>query len=269
VQNEKDYLRNQQYKDSQSYEHRMSLLEFSEPKLDHWQWLAQWHDFSKVKSILEVGCGPAIFWRYVNKSQLNAQQQLVLTDFSAGMLETARKNMAALHLPCEIKFAEANAEALNYPTAGFDAVLAHLMIYHTHSPAQAVAEITRVIKPTGWVVISTMHTYSNKRLYEIAHELDNRIPPQTLTATFSPEIARELLNKHFAEVVQHEVEVSINYPDADFIISHLRVYPNVQKLNLPEGFFIEYRKRVEKIIAEEGKLKTRFGVAFFHCTHKK
>ena len=120
---EKDLLKNKQYKDASGFENRMALLEFANPKFNLWEWTAQQYDFSTAREILEVGCGTGMFWNY-GVDKLNANHHLTLTDFSQGMLDVTKKNLANIVLPCKVDFTIGDVEDLNYRNASFDCVLA-------------------------------------------------------------------------------------------------------------------------------------------------
>jgi ubiquinone/menaquinone biosynthesis C-methylase UbiE len=76
---------------------------------------------------------------------------LVAIDSSAGMLDEARSRAARLGR--EIEISQADAEALPYADASFDAVVCTLALCSVADRAGALAEMYRVLRPGGLVLL--------------------------------------------------------------------------------------------------------------------
>lgn len=72
---------------------------------------------------------------------------VVATDYVPALLERARERASAERLP--MQFREADAEALPFPDASFDAVLSTFGVMFTANHAQAAHEMARVCRPGG------------------------------------------------------------------------------------------------------------------------
>jgi ubiquinone/menaquinone biosynthesis C-methylase UbiE len=72
---------------------------------------------------------------------------VVATDYVPALLERARERAAAERLP--IEFREADAEALPFPDASFDAVVSTFGVMFTPDQERAAAELVRVCKHGG------------------------------------------------------------------------------------------------------------------------
>lgn len=72
-------------------------------------------------------------------------------DFSAEMLENARKNADALGFP-DIAYRRMDAQALDFPDGSFDAVVSRNVTWTLPDPAKAYEEMVRVLRPGGAVV---------------------------------------------------------------------------------------------------------------------
>jgi demethylmenaquinone methyltransferase/2-methoxy-6-polyprenyl-1,4-benzoquinol methylase len=76
-------------------------------------------------------------------------------DFTPEMLALAREKLA--HLPdavrAKITYSEGDAQSLNLPTASADVVSIAFGIRNVASPARAVAEFARILRPRGRLVI--------------------------------------------------------------------------------------------------------------------
>jgi ubiquinone/menaquinone biosynthesis C-methylase UbiE len=93
---------------------------------------------------LEVGCGTgAITEHYVDRVK-----ELVLTDISEQLaVETAKR--------FDVEGGAEDALNLSFPEGCFDMVVSSECIEHTPDPATAVAEMMRVLKPGGHLVLTT------------------------------------------------------------------------------------------------------------------
>ena len=73
--------------------------------------------------------------------------EVVASDYVPALLERARERAAAERLP--LQFQEADAEALPFPEASFDAVISTFGVMFVADPPRAAAELLRVCKPGG------------------------------------------------------------------------------------------------------------------------
>jgi ubiquinone/menaquinone biosynthesis C-methylase UbiE len=94
--------------------------------------------------ILEVGAGTGANFAYYSD-----EARGVASELSREMLKRARekKRPMRVHLACN------NAEQLPFADASFDAVFATLVFCSVASPQQAFAELRRVVRPEGRVVL--------------------------------------------------------------------------------------------------------------------
>jgi ubiquinone/menaquinone biosynthesis C-methylase UbiE len=99
------------------------------------------------KSLLEVGCGAGIdLVRF-------ARAGAVVTgiDLSTTAIELARKNIEQNGLKADLWVM--NGESMQFPDNSFDVVYAHGVLQYTADVEKMVAEIHRVVKPGGGVVV--------------------------------------------------------------------------------------------------------------------
>lgn len=100
--------------------------------------------------VLEVGCGTGEEARHM--AQLVGRSgRLVATDISETMVHEARKRAKGLDLP--IEFRVADAHALDFDDNTFDACGSFSAFEILQDPRQALAEMVRVTRPGGWVVV--------------------------------------------------------------------------------------------------------------------
>lgn len=98
---------------------------------------------------LEIGCGTGFFT--LNLKQAGVLSEAHVSDLSPGMVAAAREN--GRRLGFEIDGRVADAEQLPYDDETFDLVVGHAVIHHVPDVELAFAEMLRVLKPGGRVVI--------------------------------------------------------------------------------------------------------------------
>ena len=76
-------------------------------------------------------------------------------DRSESMLEAARSKLETLQLPAtgSLRFEQADACAIPVEDGALDAAFAHMVLHYMPAPEEVVAEMARVVKPGGRVVI--------------------------------------------------------------------------------------------------------------------
>ena len=97
------------------------------------------------EAFLDAGCGDG---RYLAALDPELPARRAGTDIAERILETARARV-------EADFRQANLEALPFEDGAFDLVLCSQVIEHVLNPQTAVAELARVLRPGGTLVIST------------------------------------------------------------------------------------------------------------------
>jgi ubiquinone/menaquinone biosynthesis C-methylase UbiE len=139
------------------YQHRRSLV------LD---WIAQL-GLPRGARILEVGCGAGL-----TAVELAQHGYLVdAIDSSDAMVELTRAHAAEAGVSERLRARTGDVHALAYEAASFDVVLAIGVLPWLHTPQAAIAELARVAKPGGYVLLT-----SDNRL-RLVHLLDPRFNP--------------------------------------------------------------------------------------------
>ena len=98
--------------------------------------------------VLECACGTGLLTGVI-AAQCRA---LTATDFSEKMLAQAERKYANCR---NVRFAQADITKLDYPDGSFDAVVAANVIHLLDEPYRALAELDRVCKPGGRLIIPT------------------------------------------------------------------------------------------------------------------
>ncbi|MGH7815304.1 MAG: class I SAM-dependent methyltransferase [Candidatus Binataceae bacterium] len=161
----------EQYKDGSNLRARMRLHErFGVNHYGFFRW-----EFDQIKlpdnvALLELGAGTAAMWAQ-NAGRIPTGWRITLSDFSAGMLREGGRELAVASRRFDL--ANADAQALPFRDAAFDAVIANYMLYHVPDIPRAIREIRRVLKPGGTCYAATM---SRRNLHEF-HRIVRRFIP--------------------------------------------------------------------------------------------
>lgn len=134
----------EQYATDANLRARITLHQrFSTAREDWHRWLFDRVAPDPNARILEVGCGPAEFWKR-NLDRIDPSWELTLTDLSPGMIGAAREVLGD-----RAEYAVADAQELPFADESFDVVLASHMLYHVPDRPKGLAEIRRVLVPGG------------------------------------------------------------------------------------------------------------------------
>ncbi len=153
-------------KAAQSYEQGARLQR--EVAFDALRFLPQ----NQQGTLLDLGCGPG--WFHHNLSSYC--DHLIALDLSAAMLQQAQRHGIAN------EFIQADAAAIPLPDASIDTLFSSLMLQWCPDPRPVFAEISRVLKPGGRFVLTTLVEESMTE-FQQAWRLCGQVPP---TLQFSP-----------------------------------------------------------------------------------
>jgi ubiquinone/menaquinone biosynthesis C-methylase UbiE len=141
------YLLNEQYKDASNLNARIQLHQrFGTSKTDWHRWVFEQFALVAGSRILELGSGPGHLWQK-NLDRIPPHCQITLSDFSEGMLQEAKNNLA--DSAARFSFQVVDAQSIPHEDASFDVVIADHMLYHVPDRARAFSEIRRVLQPRG------------------------------------------------------------------------------------------------------------------------
>ena len=100
-------------------------------------------------SVLEIGVGTGLSLQHYRPGL-----RVTGIDFSAEMLEKARRKLPQMQRGPAVELRQMDARHLEFPDAAFDTVAAMHVLSVVPEPEKVMAEIARVCKPGGRVVIT-------------------------------------------------------------------------------------------------------------------
>ena len=240
----------EQYATDANLRARITLHQrFSTAKEDWHRWL-----FDRVvppagARILEVGCGPAEFWKQ-NLDRLDPTWRLTLTDLSPGMIDAARQVLGG-----GAEYAVVNAQELPFSDDAFDVVLASHMLYHVDDRPQAFAEIRRVLAPGG-----RFHAATNGRghLEELGALFAG--PLGRHIEAFGLETGPPQLEPFFTEIEVERFDAELRITEVEPVLAYIR-----SSEAYDGGPLDEPAKTVAAAIADAGAFHVAIRAGVIHC----
>jgi ubiquinone/menaquinone biosynthesis C-methylase UbiE len=102
--------------------------------------------------VADVGTGTG----FVLRGLLERAEELTGFDESEEMLAVARNHFAGYP---NVHFRQAEGQQLSAEDNKFDAIFANMYLHHAPDPAATIAEMVRILKPGGKLVISDLDTH--------------------------------------------------------------------------------------------------------------
>ena len=205
--------------------------------------------------VLALGCGPGGFWQQ-NRDRVPARAQLLLTDFSPGMMASARAQLA--NLACIPMFAVVDAQAIPFVSTHFDAATAHHMLYHVPDRAKTLWEIRRVLAPRGTLYASTVGKAHMRELWELVEPFapGTIASARQVTRGFTLENGAAQLAPLFDEVHVHHYEDGLVVPEAAPLITYVRSsLTMLTHTTFDAESLAAFSEEIERRIATDGPLR--------------
>lgn len=152
---------------------------------------------SRPARVLDVGCGLGQIAERFAK-ELGAEVHAI--DVSARMVELTRAR--------GIDARVADVEELPFADGTFDCVFAGWVLYHVPGLERAVSECARVLRPGGRLVASSYFEDNLSELWDLV-DVGPRDP-----LSFSHTNGAAVLERHFVNVEQRNLEAKLVFPDA-------------------------------------------------------
>jgi SAM-dependent methyltransferase len=173
---------------------------------------------ARPRRVLEVGCGWGDLAEWIARE---TGADVVATDLSPHMVELARKR----GLDAQV----ADVQALPFADGSFDAAVAAWMLYHVPDLDRGVAELARVLRLGGRLVVATNSVFHLQEVRELVGSGRSSIK-------FSRENGEELLSGHFANVRRVDVDGHVEFASRvaveDYVRASILTSPFVA--NLPD-----------------------------------
>ena len=220
---------NSQYGTADKLNTRISIhAKYSVNKQGFGNWITEHYRFPEHASVLELGCGTGDMWK--GKRDLAAIcGRLILSDFSAGMLEQAKETLTDMG---GIEYRVVDIQAIPYPDQSFDAVIANMLLYHVPDLGKGLSEVRRVLKDGG---VFYCATYGENGMMEYIGSLFSGYDVRTAAnANFTLQNGKEKLSPFFPEVDRDLYEDALLVTDVEDLVDYIFSLSGMTDLrNLP------------------------------------
>jgi arsenite methyltransferase len=141
--------------------------------------------------VIDIGCGPG-FYCLELAVEAGPEGVVVGIDSSASMLGLAARRCEAHK---NVSFHEADLMSLPVEEASFDRALCVQVLEYVENPTSALAEMRRVLRPGGRVVIwdtdwatVSMHSSDTERMHRVMKAWDRHLTHTSLPRTLGPRL---------------------------------------------------------------------------------
>jgi SAM-dependent methyltransferase len=157
---------------------------------------------------LDVACGPGL----ISRAMASRVGFVSGVDLTPAMIEEAQRR-AREDGADNVDFALGDATALDLPDASFDGAITRLSLHHVPAPARVVAEMGRVVRPGGWVLLSDIAADGDGEAVAWGEEIE-RLRDPSHWACATPERLRRMGAAAGLELEHEElVQVDIDFDD--------------------------------------------------------
>lgn len=195
---------------------------FSVNKYGWHRWVFDHFNLPENSLILELGCGSGKLWAQ-NIDRIPPAWNIILSDFSAGMLHDAGKNLC--NSQNNFKYMVLDAQYLPFNNKTFHCVIANHMLYHVPDTNRVFSEISRILMPGGRFYASTVGLTHMQEIDRIVRKVE---PGFSHITGYGPdafvlERGSHMLSKYFSEIKLHMYDdclvVTEALPLVDYILS--------------------------------------------------
>lgn len=238
----------EQYKNSDNLDARIRLHTFNTNKTDWSIWFFEKMDIPENGRILELGCGNGMLWQK-NAQSIKENWDITLSDFSEGMLGSAKQNISSDKFKYEI----IDIQDIPYEDETFDVIIARHMLYHVPDIDKAICEVRRVLKHDGKFYVSTNGIEHMRELEKLVTSYDANIDLnlKKFAIRFGLENGCDILKKYFGNVSMEEFNGQIVVDKAEYVVGYVASVNKVlSDLSQKESF----HKYVNEQISKSGQL---------------
>jgi SAM-dependent methyltransferase len=217
-------VRNRQYRDSANLKRRANIHKYGRSPIGWFNWIAQNARLPADASVLDIGCGPGWLWANA-AADFPPGLALTLADISSGMVGEAVQAVSPVPNYRSVTGAEANIIDLPFENSSFEAVLACHMLYHVPDLERAMAEMIRVLKPGGALIVTTNGKDNMAELYAAGGAAFGGYTSDPSSVNFDIGTAKSAFSARLDDVQVIEFRDELHITDGEDIVGTLTSYP--------------------------------------------
>lgn len=228
-----------QYKNSDNLNARISIHDkYSVNKMGFGNWIFSNYEIKNTMKVLELGCGTGVMWKGHNDI-IDKCSELILTDFSKGMLDTAQINVGN---HSNVYYQTVDIQSIPFEKDRFDVVIANMMLYHVPDLNQGLSEVKRVLKPNGKFYCAT---YGEHGIMEYLSKLLSVYGVKDqVNKNFTLQNGQKILESVFDNVQMLSYPDALEVTDIDNMVEYIYSLSSMTTLNCVE------RKKVKETLQQ-------------------
>lgn len=257
-----------QYKNASNLDTRIHFHDrFSTNKYGWHRWIFDQVRCPPKSKILELGCGTGLLWAK-NRDRIPAEWDLILSDFSPGMLREAQNEMRGVHQ--RMDFMQIDAQFIPFKDRTFDVIIANSMLYHVPDLERALSEIHRVLRNPGILYAATGGKTDGLGLKDWVKKAQPSIGDKTkdieVDQSFSIENGASALAPWFTKITLHRYQDSLEITEVDPLVDYVQstISMRLDERNLPE-----FRRIVTEEIDLHGAIHIAKSGGIFEARKRK
>lgn len=215
-----------QYASADNLNTRISIHDkYSTNKMGFGNWIVSNYRISEGMKVLELGCGTGDMWKN-RESLIRACSKLILSDFSEGMVETAKNNIGSFG---NMEYKVIDIQEIPYENETFDIVIANMMLYHVPDIDKGLSEVRRVLKRGGCFYCAT---YGEHGIIEYLSKILSAYGVEDhINKNFTLQNGYEILSKTFSKVEKLEYIDSLAVTNVDDMVEYIYSLSSMTSLN--------------------------------------
>lgn len=170
--------------------------------------------------VLDVGCGVGWYWQ-ASAARWDFER-LVLVDQSQAMCDAVRERLAPLY---QIETHQADAAAVPLADASCAAVVAMHMLYHVRDVPAALAEMWRVLKPGGRLILTSVGDGDLGPLSALSREILGSAGSDIVEGAFGTAKAKSYLGQALGTFQHHPYSDVYAVDDAESVVDYVSSFP--------------------------------------------
>ena len=258
-----------QYKSDDNLNRRINIHNYSTGAIPWADWVLEQLELSEGMDILCLGCGNAANL-VAMAEHLPENLTFLLTDYSEGMLEKAKENLATKkavfkekNIAISYQVADANCLSL---MGAYDRITANHMLYHVEKRQELFEKVKLLLKPDGMFCATTIGETHMQELHDYVKSFDARIeqPFEFLTCGFQLENGREQLQTVFPDIECVICDSDLLVDRAEPLYEYVYSFPG-NAAEMLRGRKKEFLRNAEEIIEKEGAFYIHKSTGMFKC----
>ena len=250
---DRSYLQQVAYDGSAKLADRASIYQYRQTPGELGPWVLSHTDWPAGARVLDVGCGPGQYLRLLRQ---RTNVLAVGADLSEGMCHEAVVHASVV---------SADAASLPFPDAAFDRVLAPHMLYHCADIPAAIADLRRVLRPGGTVLVVVNSRDHMAELRAVMRAVTGR-DGLRVGDRITLENGDAMLAAAFDVVTVDTLADVLQVPSPEPVLTYIQSMAEWHGDLAPEVAAAELERRLASVIAEKGAFEIHACAGVFICS---